>query len=128
MRELLLAAAGPGRIAFDDDFDGAPQGVLTHYALQAMNEARYDLTYEQLLQRLIALIPRAFDQVPLLEGAGKGRTVFYLAGIRATASTSILIPGIASRLTSTSVLAGRVSPKNSLRTGLIAGRSSTSVR
>ena len=40
---------GPGRIAFDDDFDGAPQGVLTHYALRAMDEARYDLTYAQLL-------------------------------------------------------------------------------
>jgi len=49
-------------------------------------------------------------------------------GTRAIASTSILMPGIASRLTSTRVLAGFASPKNSWRTGLIAGRSSTSVR
>ena len=76
MREMLLAAAGPGRIAFDDDFDGAPQGVLTHYALRAMNEARYDLTYAQLLERISTLIPPAFDQVPVLEGVGKEHTVF----------------------------------------------------
>ncbi len=76
MRELLLAAAGPGRIAFDDDFDGAPQGVLTHYALQAMNEARYVPHVRAAPAAAVALIPPAFDQVPLLEGAGKGRTVF----------------------------------------------------
>ena len=46
----------------------------------------------------------------------------------AIASTSSSAPGTASRLTSTSVLAGRVAPKNASRTGLIRGRSSTSSR
>ena len=49
-------------------------------------------------------------------------------GISATASISTFAPGTASRETSTSVLAGRASPKTSCRTGLIFGRSSTSVR
>src|SRR5207249_7214356 len=46
----------------------------------------------------------------------------------ATASTSIRNSGSTSALTSTSVLAGRASPKNSWRTGLIRARSSMSVR
>src|SRR5438874_7891789 len=46
----------------------------------------------------------------------------------AIASTSIFAPGTASREISTSVLAGRAEPNASWRTGLISGRSSTSVR
>src|SRR6185295_1577061 len=49
MREVLLAACGEGKVAFDDDFDGTPHGVLTHYALEAMQAARYRLTYEELV-------------------------------------------------------------------------------
>ena len=49
-------------------------------------------------------------------------------GIAATASISSSAPGTASAETSTSVDAGRASPKNSIRTGLIFGRSSTSSR
>ena len=50
------------------------------------------------------------------------------SGIAATASISSSAPGTASAETSTSVRAGRASPKNSIRTGLIFGRSSTSSR
>ena len=46
----------------------------------------------------------------------------------ATASTSILAPGTARPLTSTSVAAGRAAPKTRCRTGSISGRSDTSVR
>ena len=49
-------------------------------------------------------------------------------GIAATASISSSAPGTASAETSTSVLAGRASPKNSWRTGLIFARSSMSSR
>src|SRR3954454_21556172 len=49
-------------------------------------------------------------------------------GTRATSSISTFAPGSTSLLTSTSVLAGRVSPKNSSRTGLMRARSSMSVR
>src|SRR4029453_3477922 len=50
------------------------------------------------------------------------------AGSPTTASISTFMPGIASALTSTSVLAGRASPKNSWRTGLMRARSPISVR
>ena len=50
------------------------------------------------------------------------------AGRPTTASISTFMPGIASALTSTSVLAGRASPKNSRRTGLMRARSPMSVR
>src|SRR5206468_8212288 len=49
-------------------------------------------------------------------------------GIPDTASTSILAPGSASALTSTSVEAGLVDPKTSWRTGLTSGRSAMSTR
>jgi hypothetical protein len=49
-------------------------------------------------------------------------------GMSATASISTFAPGTASRGTSTSVDAGRASPKTSCRSGLISGRSSASVR
>ena len=47
---------------------------------------------------------------------------------RATASTSSRAPGTTSRETSTSVLAGRASPKKACRAGLIRGRSSMADR
>ena len=78
MRELLLAAAGPGQIAFDDDFDGLPQGVLTHYALRALRRARYDLTYTELVTRLHSLIPPAFDQVARARGHRQGSNRVHL--------------------------------------------------
>ncbi len=43
----------------------------------------------------------------------RSRPMNYPFGTTATASISTLMPGIASRLTSISVLAGRASPKNS---------------
>ena len=49
-------------------------------------------------------------------------------GISATHSTSIFAPGITSAEISTSVEAGRLSPKTSWRTGFTSGRSLTSVR
>ena len=64
---------------------------------------------------------------PERAGAAVCREPAY-SGIAATASISSSAPGTASAETSTRVLAGRASPKNSIRTGLIFGRSSTSSR
>ena len=50
------------------------------------------------------------------------------SGRTATASISTFMPGTGSSRTPTSVLAGRDSPKKAWRSGLISGRSSTSVR
>ena len=50
------------------------------------------------------------------------------SGSTATASISTFMPGTGSSRTPTSVLAGRDSPKKAWRSGLISGRSSTSVR
>jgi len=74
MRETLLAACGPGKVAFDDDFDGTPHGVMTYYALEAMRAARYRLTYDELLAAIRALIPQtAFAQQPELEGTEENK-------------------------------------------------------
>jgi hypothetical protein len=79
MRETLLAACGPGKVAFDDDFDGTPHGVMTYYAIEAMRAARYRLTYDELLGAVRELIPQtAFAQRPELEGndENKARLLF----------------------------------------------------
>src|SRR5262249_37275233 len=57
-------------------------------------------------------------------GRARAPPVAHYSGIVATASISSSAPGTASAETSTSVDAGRASPKNSIRTGLIFGRSS----
>src|SRR6516162_3094669 len=68
-------------------------------------------------------------RLPGLDG-GDQRAIGIHAhdGVSATASTSIRNSGNTSAVTSTSVLAGRASPKNSCRTGLIRARSPMSVR
>ena len=79
MHELLVAACGPGDVAWDDDFDGVAHGVMTYYAIEAIKAARYDLTAAQLVAAVDQRIPKpAFDQAPLLEGPSsmKGRTIF----------------------------------------------------
>ena len=64
-----------------------------------------------------------------LAGVDAGRDVDRVHRCRcAIASISSRAPGTARRLTSTSVLAGRLEPKNSWRTGLMSGRSSMSSR
>ena len=55
--------------------------------------------------------------IAVLKGVG------FTAGTSATHSTSIFAPGITRAEISTSVEAGRVSPKTSCRTGLTSGRS-----
>ena len=114
--------------------DGPEAGLAAVDAIDGLDDYRYlHSTRADLLRRLgrddeaRAAYERALELTP--NGAEREFLEAQAQlGIAATASISSSAPGTASAETSTSVLAGRASPKNSMRTGLIRARSSTSSR
>jgi hypothetical protein len=79
MRELLIAGCEDGESSFDAGFDGTFHGAMTYTALRAIEDAKYKLTYEQLVRRVRrSLAAQEFDQHPQLEGtaANKRRQIF----------------------------------------------------
>jgi hypothetical protein len=81
MREILLAGAADIESSYDAPFAGRFRGVLTNYALQAIREGGYRVTYENLAARIRELFSKtkfAGLQHPQLEGAPetKARQIF----------------------------------------------------
>jgi metacaspase-1 len=80
MHEVLLAGCSDQQESYDADFPAGPQGALTHFALQAIADANYRITYATLLSKVrSALLANDFaDQTPQLEGkaANKRRLLF----------------------------------------------------
>ncbi len=67
MKEVLLSGCSDKEYSYDAFFDGVYHGALSYYALQAIREANYKLTYAQLHARLRHLISD-YPQHPQLEG------------------------------------------------------------
>lgn len=63
--------------SYDAYIEGAYHGAMTYYAVQAIKQANYKLTYSQLHQRLVNLITD-YPQQPQPEGknANKKRQIF----------------------------------------------------
>jgi hypothetical protein len=79
MREVLLSGCKPSEYSYDALIGGKYHGAMTYFALQALREADYDLTWRQLHSRLGFLLDEAsYPQHPQLEGksANKRRRVF----------------------------------------------------
>ena len=80
MHEVLLAGCSDQQESYDVDFPGSAHGALTYYALKAITDADYKITYEQLHAKTkAALKANGFgDQTPQLEGkaSNKKRKVF----------------------------------------------------
>jgi hypothetical protein len=79
MKEVLLSGCKSKEYSYDALIDGAYHGAMTHYALQAIREANYTLTYKQLQERLLSLLDvSGYPQHPRLEGrpANKKRQLF----------------------------------------------------
>ncbi|MBI1764856.1 MAG: caspase family protein [Acidobacteria bacterium] len=69
MNEILLSGCKSNQYSSDATIDGQPHGAMTYYAIKAITEANYQLTYEELLAQLVpALDEEGYDQVPQLEG------------------------------------------------------------
>jgi hypothetical protein len=77
MKEVLLSGCSDKEYSYDAKINGAHHGAMTYYAVQAIREASYKLTYAQLHQRLVGLITD-YPQHPQLEGssANKERRIF----------------------------------------------------
>ena len=80
MTEVLLAGCSDQQESNDVDFPDGAQGALTYYALRAIADADYRITYSTLLTKVrSALRTSGFeDQTPQLEGkaANKRRQIF----------------------------------------------------
>ena len=77
MREVLIAGCTDKQYSYDAYFDGTYHGAMTYYAMQAIRDAKYKLTYAQLHSRITNLI-EDYPQNPQLEGntANKKKQIF----------------------------------------------------
>lgn len=79
MREILLSGCMSNQTSADAEIDGDFHGAMSYYAIQAIRDADYKLSYRQLHDRVKALLrDEMFDQEPQLEGKeeNKERQIF----------------------------------------------------
>lgn len=79
MTEVLLSGCTDKEYSYDALLEGTYHGAMTYHALQAIREANYQITYDQLHQRLQFLLDDAgYNQHPQLEGRieNKRRQIF----------------------------------------------------
>lgn len=79
MKEVLLSGCSSKEYSYDALIEGAYHGTMTYYALQAIRQAGYTITYTELEERLLALLEGAgYPQHPRLEGrlANRKRLLF----------------------------------------------------
>ena len=79
MKDVLLSGCTASEYSYDARIGGKYHGAMTYFAIQAIGEANYDLTYSQLRSRLLYLLDEAgYPQHPQLEGnaANKKKRIF----------------------------------------------------
>jgi hypothetical protein len=79
MREVLVSGCRDDQYSYDARFGDVYHGAMTHFALQIMAEANYELTYADLWDELVVrLDEEGYDQRPQLEGrsTNKRRRLF----------------------------------------------------
>lgn len=79
MKEVLLSGCTDSEYSYDALIDGVYHGAMTYYALRAIREADYRITYAQLHTRVNFLLEEAgYPQHPQLEGnrQNKRRRIF----------------------------------------------------
>jgi hypothetical protein len=79
MKEVLLSGCTDKEYSYDALIGGTYHGAMTYYAIQAIREANYRITYAQLHARVNYLLNQAgYPQHPRLEGnrPNKRRQIF----------------------------------------------------
>jgi hypothetical protein len=79
MREVLLSGCTDKEYSYDALIGGVYHGAMTNFALQAIHDANYTITYQQLHDRLLSLLDGAgYPQHPQVEGrrSNKKRQIF----------------------------------------------------
>jgi hypothetical protein len=77
MKEVVLSGCTDKEYSYDANIGGVYHGAMTYYALKAIRDANYQLTYSQLHERMSHLITD-YPQHPQLEGksANKKQKLF----------------------------------------------------
>lgn len=69
MKEVLLSGCTDKEFSYDARINGKYHGAMTYYALQTIQEANYQITFQQLIEKLQFLIDNeGYNQHPQLEG------------------------------------------------------------
>lgn len=69
MKDILLSGCSDKQYSYDAEIDWVYHGAMTYYALKAIGEANYRITYQDMHTRLKELLDESnFDQTPQLEG------------------------------------------------------------
>jgi hypothetical protein len=79
MKELLLSGCKSNQTSADAYINNDYHGAMSYHAIKAITDAKYNLTYAELHQRLCSMLEdENYDQVPQLEGKDdfKNRTIF----------------------------------------------------
>jgi hypothetical protein len=79
MKEILLSGCSDKEYSYDALIGGKYHGAMSYYALKAIQEANYTITYRQLHDRLLYMLDdEGYPQHPQLEGntANKKRQIF----------------------------------------------------
>jgi hypothetical protein len=79
MKDILLSGCTASEYSYDALIGGKYHGAMTYFAIQAIRESGYNITYAQLRSRLIYLLDAAgYPQHPQLEGttANKKKRIF----------------------------------------------------
>ena len=74
MREVLLSGCTDKEYSYDALIGGVYHGAMTYYALQAIRQANYQITYAQLHSQMTYLLDEAgYPQHPQLEGRSQNK-------------------------------------------------------
>lgn len=79
MKEVLLSGCTDKEYSYDALIEGKYHGAMTYFALKAIREANYEITFRQLHTRLRTLVDDAgYPQHPQMEGrsANKKKQIF----------------------------------------------------
>lgn len=79
MKEILLSGCKSSQTSADAYIANDYHGAMSYYAIEAIRDANYNLTYADLHERLVAsLADENYDQIPQLEGTdeNKQRQIF----------------------------------------------------
>ncbi|HEX8142628.1 MAG TPA: caspase family protein [Pyrinomonadaceae bacterium] len=74
MKEILLSGCKSNQTSADAFINNDYHGAMSYFALKAITDAKYKLTYADLHKRLLSLLEEEmYDQVPQLEGNDKNK-------------------------------------------------------
>jgi hypothetical protein len=79
MKEVLVSGCRDNQYSYDARIDGTYHGAMSYFALQIIEEANYELSYQDLWDELVVrLATEGYDQEPQLEGksTNKRRQLF----------------------------------------------------